>query len=78
MIDLLLHNLRALVQHPDDLRLTEIRGAQSVFLELDCHPSDVGIVIGKNGKTISALRTLLHAMKPEEDLKVTFEVLEPR
>lgn len=77
MRDLLLHILRALVQHPDALDITRVDGEQTTFFELRCHPDDVGIIIGKNGKTISALRVLLNALAGRDDRKAVVEVIEP-
>ncbi len=77
MRTLLLHILRALVQQPEGLDLTEVTGSRSIYYELRCAPGDVGIVIGKNGKTISAIRTLLNALAHAQEKPVVFEVIEP-
>mgnify|MGYP000986030154 CR=1 FL=1 len=50
--------LADLVDHPGDLKLTEVAGDKLVIFELRCHAEDIGKVIGKNGKTIGAVRTL--------------------
>ena len=41
------------------VRLTEVDGERTVVFELRCNPEDIGKVIGKNGKTVGAIRTLL-------------------
>ncbi len=76
MRPLLLHILRALVQQPEAIDLTEVCGGRGIYYELRCAPDDVGIVIGKNGKTISAIRTLLNALPHAREKSVVFEVIE--
>jgi predicted RNA-binding protein YlqC (UPF0109 family) len=77
MEKLLLNILRALVQVPEDLDIQEVRGTASTIVEIRCHPDDVGILIGKNGKTISAIRVLLNAIAGRDDKRIILEVIEP-
>lgn len=77
MYDVLLEILRALVDAPDALDLHEVEGDQTTFFELRCAPEDVGTVIGKNGKTISAIRTVVNAIAQRDDRLAVFEVIEP-
>lgn len=77
MRSVLLTLLKALVDEPEALELTEVLGEQTLFYELRCSPDDVGSVIGKNGKTISAIRTLMNALSQREGLNTVFEVIEP-
>lgn len=77
MKSVLLHILRALVEFPEALEVSEIHGQGTIFIELRCHPDDVGILIGRNGKTISAIRTLLNALAHRENRAVVVEVIEP-
>ncbi|MDA3872747.1 MAG: KH domain-containing protein [Kiritimatiellae bacterium] len=77
MEKLLLNILRALVQVPEDLDIQEVRGATSTFLEIRCNPDDVGTIIGKNGKTISAIRVLINAIAGRDDKRIVLEVIEP-
>lgn len=76
MEKLLLNILRALVQAPEDLEVHEVQGASRRFLEIRCAPDDVGSVIGKNGKTISAIRVLINAIT-RSDETIVIEVIEP-
>ena len=76
MIELLQQLIQALVSHPDDVRLTEINGERSLIVELRCHPSDLGKVIGKNGKTISAVRTVMNAIAARQGRRAMIEVVE--
>lgn len=68
--------LADLVDHPNDLKLTEVAGEKSVIFELRCHQEDIGKVIGKNGKTISAVRTLLGQAAARQGLRAMIEVVE--
>ncbi|HMP89656.1 MAG TPA: KH domain-containing protein [Kiritimatiellia bacterium] len=68
--------LNDFVDHPQDIKLTELAGEKSVIIELHCHPDDVGKVIGKNGKVISALRTLLGMVGSRNGVRATIEVVE--
>lgn len=66
----------ALVDHPRDVRITEVKGDKSLVYELRCHKKDVGKVIGRNGKTVSALRTLLGAIAARDGRRAMLEVVE--
>lgn len=77
MEKLLLNILRALVQVPEDLDIQEVQGSSSTFLEIRCNPDDVGSIIGKNGKTISAIRVLVNAIAGRDDKRIVLEVIEP-
>jgi len=77
MRSVLLNLLQALVDEPESLELTEVHGEQTTYYELRCAPEDVGDVIGKNGKTISAVRTLVNALAMRDNRQAVFEVIEP-
>lgn len=76
MKDFVLYILRALAEHPDRVQATEIYGKTNVIVEVRCHPDDMGRIIGKNGKTISALRLLLSGLAAKHKRKVVLEVVE--
>lgn len=76
MIALVRQILTELTDDPAQLELTEVSGAKTVIYELHSSPEDAGKVIGKNGKTISAIRTLLNAIALRDGKKVVFEVIE--
>lgn len=52
---------KALVDEPDEVVVTEINGTQSSVIELKVSKRDVGKIIGKHGRTITAMRTILSA-----------------
>lgn len=68
--------LGELVEHPDAIQLAELAGAKSVVFELRCHEDDIGKVIGKNGKAIIAVRTLLSLAAARRGLRANVEVVE--
>ncbi|HOD99865.1 MAG TPA: KH domain-containing protein [Kiritimatiellia bacterium] len=76
MKELIEYVVKALVDHPDELRLTEIEGERTIVFELRCHPEDVGKVIGKNGKTVGAIRTLLSTVASRQNRRAMLEVVE--
>jgi predicted RNA-binding protein YlqC (UPF0109 family) len=53
--------VRSLVDNPDDVQITEVPGAKETGYRIGLHPADVGLVIGKGGRTISALRSVINA-----------------
>jgi len=66
----------ALVDHPRKVRVTEIDGDKTVIFELRCHQKDVGKVIGRSGKTVTAMRTLIGAIAAREGRRAMLEVVE--
>lgn len=68
--------IKKVVEHPDSIRISEIRGQQTVILEVRCHADDMGRVIGKNGKTIGAVRALLNSIAARHGTKAMLEVVE--
>ena len=66
----------ALVDHPRHVKITEVKGDKSIVYELRCHEKDVGKVIGRNGKTVGAMRTLLGAIAAREGRRAMLEVVE--
>ena len=53
--------VRSLVDNPDDVQITEVSVANETGYRISLHPADVGLVIGKGGRTISAIRSLINA-----------------
>lgn len=67
---------RALVDHPDEVRVSEVQGEQTTVLELRVAPDDLGKVIGKQGRTARAMRTLLAAAGTKHQMRAVLEILE--
>jgi hypothetical protein len=67
---------KALVDQPDDVSVRAVEGEQVTVLELRVHPTDLGKVIGKQGRTAKAIRTLLGAAGMKLRKRYTLEILE--
>jgi predicted RNA-binding protein YlqC (UPF0109 family) len=67
---------RALVDQPDRVQVTEIAGEQTTVLELRVATEDLGKVIGKQGRTARAMRTLLAAAGMKIRKRFVLEILE--
>jgi predicted RNA-binding protein YlqC (UPF0109 family) len=62
MKDLIICMAKALVDNPEEVAVTEIKGAQSSVIELKVAKDDIGKIIGKHGRTVMAIRTILNAV----------------
>ena len=67
---------KALVDLPDEVAVREVEGEQVTVLELRVAPSDLGKVIGKQGRTARSIRTLLGAAGMKLNRRFTLEILE--
>jgi len=65
----------ALVDNPDQVRVTEVDGERSNIIELRVAPEDMGKVIGKQGKIAQSIRTLTKATAAKEGKRVTVEIM---
>jgi hypothetical protein len=68
--------VRGLVQHPDAVTVTPVEREGTTVYELRLHPQDVGKVIGRQGITINAIRSLLLAGSARQGLRCTLEIVE--
>jgi hypothetical protein len=67
---------RALVDNPDEVQVSEIAGEQTVVLELRVAKEDLGKVIGKQGRTVKAMRAILSAASSKLRKRADLEILE--
>ena len=67
---------KALVDMPEQVTVSEVEGEQVTVLELRVAPSDLGKVIGKQGRTARSIRTLLGAAGMKLNRRFTLEILE--
>ena len=67
---------KSLVDHPEDVQVSEIEGEQTTVLELKVAQDDLGKVIGKQGRTARALRTILSAASTKAKKRTVLEILE--
>ncbi|MGQ0772840.1 MAG: RNA-binding protein [Pseudonocardiales bacterium] len=59
LADALAHLVRGIVDHPDDVRVQLVTTRRGRTLEVHVHPEDLGKVIGRSGRTATALRTVM-------------------
>ncbi len=67
---------KALVEHPEEVSVTEIEGDNSITLELRVADGDMGKVIGKQGKIAKAIRTVVKAAASMENKHVTVDIVQ--
>lgn len=66
------HLVKGIVSNPDDVRVKDKDLRRGRMLEVHVHPSDIGKVIGRQGRTASALRTVVGALAGREQVRVDF------
>jgi uncharacterized protein len=69
---------RALTDRPDDVRVTETQHRGTTLVELYVAPGELGRIIGRQGRTAAALRTLASAAGEKEGKTVTLEIRDGR
>jgi uncharacterized protein len=74
--ELVLFLARALVEHPDAVEVEEIDESDATVFELKVAESDLGRVIGRQGRTAKALRTVLSAASAKMKRRAILEILE--
>lgn len=67
---------KSLVDMPEEVKVTQIDGEQTSILELRVHQSDLGKVIGKQGRTARAIRTILAAAGMKQRRRFNLEIIE--
>jgi hypothetical protein len=76
MKDLVEYIVKAIVDNPAEVQVTEVVTGADVLLELRVAPGDMGRVIGKQGKVISAMRLLVQVVAMHEAKRAQLEVVE--
>jgi predicted RNA-binding protein YlqC (UPF0109 family) len=76
MKDLIAYIAKALVDKPEEVVVTEIEGSQTSVIELKVAKDDLGKVIGKQGRTARAMRTILGAASTKIKKRSVLEILE--
>lgn len=76
MQELVAHIARSLVDKPDEVKTVENEEEGTLTIELTVSQEDLGKVIGKQGRTARAMRTLLSAAADKEDKKIRLDILE--
>jgi predicted RNA-binding protein YlqC (UPF0109 family) len=70
------YNVKSLVDNPDEVLIKIVEGPQTTVFEVYVIKADVGKVIGKQGKTASALRTLLNSWAARCKIRAVMEIME--
>ena len=68
---------KALVDHPEEVDVREVDSERAVVFELRLNQTDIGKVIGKSGRTITAIRTLLTSAAAKQGKRAMLEIIEP-
>jgi hypothetical protein len=76
MKELIAYIAKALVDKPEEVGVTEIAGAQTSVIELKVAKEDLGKVIGKQGRTARAMRTILSAASTKVKKRSVLEIIE--
>ncbi|MDD2331562.1 MAG: KH domain-containing protein [Candidatus Cloacimonetes bacterium] len=76
MKDLIEFMVKALVDDPSEVNITEISGDKITLYELRVAKTDIGKVIGKRGRTASAIRTIINAVSTKQGKRAELEIIE--
>jgi predicted RNA-binding protein YlqC (UPF0109 family) len=68
--------VKGLVQYPDEVTVTPVERSGQTIFELRLNSSDAGRVIGRQGQTINAIRSLLQAGSAKQGLRCTLELMD--
>ena len=74
MKDLLLYIARSLVEHPDQVTVTEVENGYELTLELRVAPEDMGKVIGRQGRIAKEIRTVVRSYAQRKGVKVSVDI----
>lgn len=69
--------VRAIVNHPDDVKTERVIDERGVLILLHTNPEDMGYVIGRSGQTARSIRTLLRIVGAKSNDRVTLKIVEP-
>jgi predicted RNA-binding protein YlqC (UPF0109 family) len=75
MKELVDYIVKSLVDNPEFVQVSETSGSSVIILEISVGSSDIGKVIGKEGRIANAIRTIVKAAAAKSDKKVTVEIL---
>ncbi len=69
--------VKAIVDHPTDVKTKRSVDEMGVLIELTVHPEDMGKIIGKEGRTAKSIRTLLRVLGAKNNARVNLKIIEP-
>ena len=76
MEELLAFLAKSLVDNPEDVSVTKVDGENSVVYELRVNDSDMGKVIGKQGRIAKSIRTIIKSASSKEDKRVIVDIVQ--
>ena len=76
MKELLIYIAQNLVEHPEAVTVTEIPGAGETILELRVDPSDMGKVIGRQGRIAKEIRALMRSVAQRQGKKISVDIID--
>ncbi len=76
MKELIEYIVKSLVDQPDAVKITEVEGERTSVIELSVAKEDMGRIIGKQVRTVSAIRTLLNAVSMKQKKRTILENIE--
>lgn len=76
MKELIEYIVKSIVDFPENVNVTQIDGESTIVFELRVRQDDVGKVIGKKGRTINAIRTLVNATAAKSNMRAMLEIVE--
>ncbi len=77
MKDTLLYILQKLVDHPEDVNISDSQDGDSTILTINANQEDIGKIIGKSGRIIKALRDIIKLMATKQQTYVDVVIAEP-
>ena len=75
MKELLYYIVRQIVDHPDAVSINEVTRDDTLVLELSVDPSDMGKVIGRQGKIAKSIRSIVKAAAIRENIRVNIDII---
>ncbi|ACB84953.1 KH domain-containing protein [Natranaerobius thermophilus] len=76
MKELVEYIAKSIVDHPEEVSVSEVEGKKAMVLELKVHPDDMGKVIGKQGRIAKSIRTVVSAAAIRENKRVMVEIVQ--
>ena len=76
MKELIEYIAKSLVDQPDAVKVMEVEGERTSVIELSVANEDMGMIIGKQGRTVTAMRTLLNAAGMKQKKRTILEIIE--
>jgi hypothetical protein len=75
--EVLEHIIKSLVNNPDEVKIQRTIDEMGVLLRVKLHPQDMGLIIGKRGETIKAIKTIIKAIGIKNYARVNLKIEEP-